>query len=133
MAFALRKSCAAATGRQTAFEHRATEGGSRFPTLRAKRAVPIPATGQVKYTSAPVVANQALGHILGTHQSRANLPESLRYLESPGLAGRGKSDRLAKMYLTLNEACHRYSATGTAANSGLVRAAYRNLDQLADD
>ncbi len=64
---------------------------------------------------------------------RENLPASLGYLESPGFAGRGKSDRLAKMYLTLNEACHHFSATGKVGNFGLVRAAYRNLDGLIED
>ncbi len=64
---------------------------------------------------------------------RENLPASLGYLESPGFAGRGKADRLAKMYLTLNEACHLFTATGKVGNFGLVRAAYRNLDGLIDD
>ncbi len=64
---------------------------------------------------------------------RDNLPASLGYLESPGFAGRGKPDRLARLYLSLNEACHLYSATGKAANFGLIRAGYRILDQLAEE
>jgi hypothetical protein len=64
---------------------------------------------------------------------RSNLPQALVYLDSPAFAGRGKSERLAKLYLTLNEACHLYAATGQAGNFGLTRAAYHNLDRLVDD
>ena len=68
-----------------------------------------------------------------TDDLRQNLPESLSYLESPGFAGRGKSDRIAKIYLALNEACQLYADTGKVPNFGLVRAGFRILDQLADE
>ncbi len=64
---------------------------------------------------------------------RHNLPESLGYLQKPGLAGRGKPDRLARMYLALNEACEQYAACGRTGNFGLVRAAYRNLNRLSQE
>lgn len=64
---------------------------------------------------------------------RQHLPDSLSYLESPGFAGRGKSDRIARIYLALNEALQFYAETGKVPNFGLVRAGFRVLDQLADE
>ena len=62
-----------------------------------------------------------------------NLPESIRYLDSPLQAAGTKSDRLAKLYLALYEEREVYRHSGTVANFGVTRASYGNLSRLAEE
>lgn len=56
-----------------------------------------------------------------------HLPESVDYLESPAVAGSSKSERLSKLYLTLNAERENYALTGRAGNFAITHAAISNL------
>lgn len=64
---------------------------------------------------------------------RANLPESLGLLGTPLQAALQKNERLAKLYLALNEEVQILEHSGTVSNFGVTRASFSHLEKLADD
>lgn len=64
---------------------------------------------------------------------RKNLPNSIATLARPLEAARGKSDRLAKLYLTLNEEAQILQHSGNISNFGVTRASFSHLEKLAED
>ena len=64
---------------------------------------------------------------------RSNLPESIRTLARPLEAALNKSDRLARLYLTLNEEVQILQHSGNISNFGVTRASFSHLEKLADE
>ncbi|MEZ6134743.1 MAG: hypothetical protein R3C53_07530 [Pirellulaceae bacterium] len=74
-----------------------------------------------------VVSNRSIGSreysdLVGDLQRNTN--QALHYLACPIMAGAGKSDRLASLYLTLNEITEVFQSSGKVGNFSVVRAKY---------
>ena len=64
---------------------------------------------------------------------RAHLPTSLGLLATPLQAALQKDERLAKLYLALNEEVQILQHSGTVSNFGVTRASFSHLEKLADE
>ena len=64
---------------------------------------------------------------------RNHLPDSIAALARPLEAALGKSDRLARLYLTLNEEVEILRHSGKISNFGVTRASFSHLEKLADE
>ena len=64
---------------------------------------------------------------------REHLPDSLALLATPLQAALQKNERLAKLYLALNEEVQILQHSGTVSNFGVTRASFSHLEKLADE
>ena len=76
------------------------------------------------------ISERELGELVGDLRDR--LGDALELLRVPALAGRGKSERLGRMYLRLTKRATNLKLMRRVGNFGLTCAAYRNLDRLAE-
>ena len=109
-----------------------TKTGVRGQSPRAGRRV---AVGQRVYLVV-VVGKQSIGRKeLSDLVSdlRNHLPDSIAALARPLEAALGKSDRLARLYLTLNEEVEILRHSGKISNFGVTRASFSHLEKLADE
>jgi len=74
------------------------------------------------------IGNKELSDLLDDMQT--NPSQALHALANPMMAVRGKSPRLAALYMTLNEVAQTYVETGRAQNFSVVRAKYAALAKL---
>lgn len=75
------------------------------------------------------IGNKELADLVTDLQS--DVQQTVEVLASPMMAAGKKSDRLAALYLTLNEMSQKLQTTGTVDNFSVVRAKYAKLTNLA--
>lgn len=71
------------------------------------------------------IGNREFGDLVT--DCRDNVQDCIRYLAAPIMAAKGKSARLASLYMTLNEISETYASTGKVDNFSVVRAKYSRL------
>ncbi len=76
------------------------------------------------------IGTRELGDLVGDMQQ--NPTAALRSLANPIMGGAGKSDRLASLYLTLNEITEVFQSSGRVGNFSVVRAKYSAMASGGD-